>query len=272
MWSKLADYKPNTESKNLKLKTIFISESVYQKIKDEAVANFLLTLNELPPTLRRKIGRIIEISNIRKLVQSIKMGEVISCVDASLGSRGRACHATIVESTCKQYRVACIASVDCNGRDLESTRAEFWGEVLVCGDNKDSLVQTPLGTTKMSFPRFFRPNVDLKIELQHLRELCPKKIELVPTHIKGHQDKDEQFKYERAPHATKRNIDIEKLAKRSLQTHQGQPEPKRLQLKLSTQKASLIIADARIFNNIQEQISLHFSGTNFTIDSNASHL
>ena len=80
-----------------------------------------MTLNELDPTLQRNIGRIIEIENIRKLAQSIDMGETISCADASIGSRGRASHATIVESKCEKYRVVCTAPVDCNERDLEST-------------------------------------------------------------------------------------------------------------------------------------------------------
>ena len=83
----------------------------------------------------------------------------------------------------------------------------------------------------MSFPRFSRPNVDLKLELQYLRQICPPKIELVPTHIKGHHDDDKEYKYETAPQETKRNIDMDELAKRFLQSYQGNLEPKSLQSK-----------------------------------------
>ena len=55
------------------------------------------------------------------------------------------------------------------------------------------------------------------------------------------------------PQENKRNIDMDELAKKSLQSHQGQS-------KLQTQRASLKMSDARIFSNMQEQISLHFFG------------
>ena len=259
---------------------IFISESVSNQIQDDVVRDFLTTLSALPPSLRRNIGKIIEIKNLSKLAQAIELGEAISCADASVGDKGRASHAIIIESTCESYRVVCVAPVDCNERDIESTRAELWGqiaaqtlintiaevtlittgEIQICGDNKDSLVMQPIDTTKMSFPRFFRPNMDLKIQLQELRSECPKNIVLFPTHIKGHQDRAEHFQYEEATQGTKRNIDMDELAKRFLQHHQGPLEPRRLQLQLPSQKANLLIADARITNNMQEHISLHFFG------------
>lgn len=135
------------------------------------MANFLLHLDDLSATLQRNIDRIIEISNIRKLAQSIEMGEAITCAETLLGPRGRVSHVTVVKSTCEQYRVVCTAPVDCNEQDVESTRAELLGQIaaqtlineiteseciiagkiMVFGDNKDSLVQHQLDNTKMSF-------------------------------------------------------------------------------------------------------------------------
>ena len=125
------------------------------------------------------------------------------------------------------------APVECDIDDLESTRAELLGQVttqtiinVLCdqfgittgnvdiyGDNIDSLVQNPIVTTKIAFPLFFRPNVDLKMLLQRLREESPKKVELWPIHIKGHQDDDKGFIYEEASQPARRNIDMDHLAK-----------------------------------------------------------
>lgn len=68
--------------------------------------------------------------------------------------------------------------------------------------------------------------MDLKVELQRLKQDCTKSIKLVPTHIKGHHDRDGEFKYEEASQGTKRNIDMDQLAKSFLKTNQDPLEPK----------------------------------------------
>ena len=79
---------------------------------------------------------------------------------------------------------------------LESTRAELWGQIaiqtminIICDlycvstgevqvykDNVDSLVKTKLEMSKMAFPRYFKPNVDVKLLLQRLRQTCKPKV------------------------------------------------------------------------------------------------
>ena len=123
------------------------------------------------------------------------MEQALGVADASIGSRGRASHAYIIESRRERFRIMGAAPVDCDIDDLESTRAELWGQVAIqtiinvlsdqfgittgkvdiYGDNIDSLVQNPIVTSKIAFPRFFCPNVDLKLLLQRLREESPKK-------------------------------------------------------------------------------------------------
>ena len=124
--------------------------------------------------------------------------------------------------------------VDCDEDDLESTRAESWGQIVlqtliniiyeqfgvisgkidVYGDNKDSLVKNHLIPSKMAFPRFFKPNVDIKLLLQRLRDDSPQAVEILPGHVNGYQDQNTNFDYNIAPQLVKRNIDMDLLSKK----------------------------------------------------------
>ena len=77
----------------------------------------------------------------------------------------------------------------------------------------------------MAFPRFFRPNVDIKLLLQRLRDDNPKAVQIIPAHIKGHQDNNADFDYDTAPQSVQRNIDMDHLSRAFLQTNQGVLEP-----------------------------------------------
>ena len=77
----------------------------------------------------------------------------------------------------------------------------------------DSLVQNRFFPSKMAFPRYFTPNVDLKLLLQRLRDYGKHAVSVTPQHIKGHQDKNQQFVYEEAPQSTRRNIDMDHISR-----------------------------------------------------------
>lgn len=147
---------------------VSISANVRSQLECEGVRDFLSAIETLPTALRRNLSGIHEISGLSKLAQSIEMNNTLAVADASIGTRGRASHAYIVESRCGRYRVIGVAPVDCDEDDLESTRAELWGQIalqtiinILCeqfgvisgqvdvyGDNKDSLVKNYMTPSK----------------------------------------------------------------------------------------------------------------------------
>lgn len=213
---------------------ILVSDFIMQQLPNNDIAEFLTMIESLPPVLRRNLGALQNIQGLRQLGTSIEMENLLAVADASLGTRGRAFHAYVIESRCRQYRIVGVAPVDSDEDDIESTRAELWGQIAVqtviniiselfsvntggiyvYGDNVDSLVHHHhLRSSKMAFPRFFKPNVDLKVLLQRLWKEFPTKIQITPQHVKGHQDRNENFDYDQASQTIQRNIDIGELSK-----------------------------------------------------------
>lgn len=94
----------------------------------------------------------------------------------------RASHAYIITLRKHDAKIVGEAPVDCDPDDLESTRAETYGmvaihtllnvlcenfeiacrEIEVYCDNVDALGENEPNTCILSYPRFFRPNFDLK--------------------------------------------------------------------------------------------------------------
>ena len=210
---------------------VLVSDQITKQLPHEDIEAFLTAVKQLPPALLRNLGGLQEMNGIAKLAQSIEMKSALGVSDASLGTRGRAAHGYVVESRCGRYNIIGVAPVDCDIDDLESTRAELWGQVAiqtiinilselfevnagavsVYGDNIDSLVKSTIITSKIAFPRFFRPNMDAKLLLQRLREDCNPKIHIQPEHIKGHQDRQKNFSYDTAPKSVQLNIDMDDL-------------------------------------------------------------
>ena len=236
-------------------------------------------LHELPTVQIRNLGRVTDISAIPKLVRAIEDGSAIAVSDASIGTRGRSAHPYILSTECRQGYIKGEAPVDCDVEDIESTRAECYGvialqtwikilidayaitygEITLTGDNKDSLVLKPLYQSKISFPRFFRPNTDLKLQIQEMRKaLHPVKI--LPEHVKGHQDDREDFIYEKASIAVQCNIDVDHASKSFLKSHQGKLEPSYIAQPLPNQKSYLSINSSVIQNNMDHHVRLHFFG------------
>ena len=261
---------------------VMVSSQAQEQLHRDDVTEFLTAVERLHPTLKRNLGGIQEILGLKELATAIEMEQAIGVADASIGSRHRAAHGYVLESRCGKYRIIGVAPIDCEADDLESTRAEIWGqiavqtiiniicdmfsmttgEVLVYGDNIDSLVETHLQPSKMAFPRFFKPNVDVKQLLQRLRTECSPKIAIYPEHIKGHQDRQRDFNYDEAPQSVHLNIDMDEISKDFLKTHKGPLEPTQIQQLLPGQQATLVIHKTPINNNIHHHVNLHFFGHN----------
>lgn len=213
-------------------------------LHDPDLHDLLHEIHDLDPVLQRNIGNIRNIKNLKQLGTAIETGNAIAVSDASIGTRNRAAHSYVIITKCSNAYIKGSAPVDCDPDDLESTRAELFGniaihtllyvlsnmysiltgEVEVCCDNKDALCVQPIRTQDISFPRYFRPNVDLKLQIQHLRHKL-QKLEVLPVHIKGHQDDDDDFDIEQASLDVKCNIEADAESKLFLKTHQKSLEP-----------------------------------------------
>lgn len=140
----------------------------------------------LDPMLQRNLGYIREVKNLKMLGSAIETGQIIAVSDASIGTRSRSARSYVITTKCSKASIRGTAPVDCEIDDLESTRAEIFGsiaihtllqvisdmfevitgEVEVYCDNKDALCKQPIKTKDISFPRFFRPNVDIKLQIR----------------------------------------------------------------------------------------------------------
>ena len=69
----------------------------------------------------------------------------------------------------------------------------------------DALCKNKIVLSDISFPRLFRPNVDTKLQIQTLWQQL-ELIQILPIHIKGHQDDDGDFDYDTVPLSVKLNI------------------------------------------------------------------
>ena len=174
----------------------------------------------MDPVLQRNLGIITSAVGLEKLAYSMEIGETMAVSDASLGSHSRASHAYIITTKSKKNFLRGFAPIDCDADDVESTHAELYGqvtvhtiliaptnifrvssgEVAVYIDNSDSLCKNVVDLNKVSFPRVFRLNADLKLQIDSMRKSI-KPINIVPTHIKGYQDKKENFLFEKAEDA-----------------------------------------------------------------------
>ena len=115
------------------------------------------------------------------------------------------------------------------------------GERNIYCDNMDALNKNAPELSRILYPRFFRPNVDLKHLLWNLRKGRPPKLELSFNHIKGHQDRNADFDLNTAPKPVHLNIAMDTRSRQFPQQHQGKLEPKQIPLPLTTQKLHLYV-------------------------------
>ena len=233
----------------------------------------------LDPALQRNIGIITDIKNLRLLAQAIETGELQAISDASIGTRARAAHSYIIITKNEQCFLKGSAPVDYDPDDIKSTRAELCGtiaihtilnvltyifeitsgEVDIGCDNKVVLCNQKIKTDEISFPRYFRPNIDLKLQIQNLWEELGKVL-AKPIHAKVHQDDDDNFDIDNAPLLVIYNIEADKSSKTFLQQHQGSMEPGTVKRPMPIMKASLQVHGNTITNNMDHHIKLHLFG------------
>ena len=133
--------------------------------------------------------------------------------------------------------------------------------IYIYCDNLDALCKNKPNPTLLSYPRFFRPNMDLKILLWDLRKDKPPKLNIFLEHIKGHQDRNSTFDYDSAPKSVQLNIEMDHRSRKFLQNHQGKPEPQQIPLPPPTQQAYLTLSSTLVPNNINHHATLHFFGS-----------
>ena len=270
---------PNTVQPKTKW-NFFISDSIKDQLTEPDIQEFLTTIEKLPWALKRNIGGLHEIQGLSSLAHAIEMEKSLAVADALIGTRHWASHAYIIESRCERFRIIGVAPVDCDEDDLESTRAELWGQIaiqtiidIICdqfnvnsgavdtyGDDVDSLVKNNIGTSKLVFPRFFRPNMDLELLLQRMRQEDPQALLWTPTYIKGHQDDKAGFDYDTAPQLIRLNIDMDELADTFLITNKHKLEPIPTQHPIPGQRATLFLSAQPITNDMHQHINLHYYG------------
>ena len=150
--------------------------------EDARILEFYDGLATLDPMLQRNLGRIVEISNIPELVKGIEDGQVLAVAYASLGARDPAAHAYTISTMSGKTRITGEAPINCDPDDIKSTRSETCGmiaiqtlinvfcetfelscdKIIIYCDNLDALCKNKPEIMLMSYPRFFRPNVDMK--------------------------------------------------------------------------------------------------------------
>ena len=57
----------------------------------------------------------------------------------------------------------------------------------------------------MSFPRYFCPNLDLKVQIQEIRKSLPPKVVIFPLYVEGHLDDEKDFLYDGTPQQVPKN-------------------------------------------------------------------
>jgi len=141
------------------------------------------------------------------------------------------------------------------------------GEVAIYSDNKDSLCKNVVDLKKVSFPRVFRPNVDLKLQIDQMRSSI-RPLDIVPIHIKGHQDDDKNFELDKAPLSVQCNIKMDEKAKAFLQSHQGRFEPNEKAKEMPVMQSWLKINSSTIHNNFAHHIKLNYESDSYFLNEN----
>ena len=252
---------------------------ISKTINDHNIQALSAEILEMDPVLQRNLGMITEAQDIEGLANSIEIGETIGVSDASMGSRARASHSYVLITNSKTSFIKGSAPIDCDPDDIESTRAELYGqiaihtliialkhtfsltsgEIEVYSDNKDSLCKNKLNLRNVSFPRIFRANVDLKLQIQDQRQYT-KPIKVFPTHIKGHQDDDDEFILEEADLPVQCNIEMDTAAKKVLTDDNGTLNPTTKAKSMPVMRSRLEIQGSTINNNLDHHVKLHFFG------------
>ena len=87
-----------------------------------------------------------------------------------------------------------------------------------------------------------------------------KPLNIVPIHIKGHQDKDENFEFENAPLSVQCKIEMDEDAKTFHRSHPGKFEHTKQARPLPVMQSWLKIQGYTVHNNFAHHIKLNYFG------------
>jgi len=237
--------------------------------------NFSSYIASLPMVYKRNMGQIEKMWMARRLATYLEKGQVIGVGDASVDKKSAA-HAYIIESFDEEVSIQGAGPVDNDIDDVTSNRAEtcsvlamltlatalaaFYDlhepKITIYSDNAEALRYRD--HTFFTYSKFSKKDMDLKLEITYFLKHSP----LIVTfkHVQSHADDSESFVYEDAAHETRRNIDMDKEAKRFLNNPPSHLTPNREPMQFGAQKIALKIQDSLITGDITHHITLHKYG------------
>jgi len=215
-------------------------------------------IHSFPKVYRRNIGLLKGCSYSQQLANYLEKGELIAVGDASVDKKQGA-HSFILETTDEKWRLTGKAPVDADPDDMTSNRAEGCsviamitlltalykyhdlkrGKVEVFCDNAEALRRRY--SPKLTYTKLVQRDMDIKMEVEGLLNLTDMRVSF--HHVKSHADDDEEFDYDMAPQPTKRNIDMDTIAKEFLTSPPPHLRPNNHPLMFPSQKAALYLND-----------------------------
>jgi len=232
-------------------------------------------IDSLPPVYKRNLGMLKGCSFSRILADHLRKGEIIAVGDASVDKK-RGSHGYIIETTNEKWRMSGKAPVDSDPDDMSSNRAEGCsvvamltllvaiykyhnldsGEVEIFCDNAEALRKKSYA--KMTYTKIVERDSDIKMEITALLQMTNLKVRF--QHVKSHADDAVAFDYDSAPQPTKRNIDMDTVAKQFLANPPSELHPNAKPRMLYHQKIALYLHGTLITGDIRKQIKLYHKG------------
>lgn len=109
-----------------------------------------------------------------------------------------------------------------------------------------------------SYIRFVEANADANAEIHSVLRKISAIIHLM--HIKGHQDDERGFEYDKAPLSVRTNIDMDEEAKRFLQQDHRRFNPTRITPFYPASWIALTIHNSAVTSNLENHVKLHKNG------------
>jgi len=242
----------------------------------DSFTSFRQYLRMLPQVHQRNIGEITQVKWF-EFLHDFRRGNIIGVADASVNFK-QGCQAYILENKSEQSHIQGKAPVDADVDDITSNRAETCGvlaiitlttalakflhvssniDINVYCDNTEALRRP--NVKHKTYTRMVSADMDVKLEILDVMAISP--ISYKFLHVKGHADDDPDFDYDSANQQTKRNIDMDIVAKNFLQSPPPTFGPTSNPLYFPAQKACLQILGINMIGDIRKQIYLYRHGS-----------
>ena len=125
-------------------------------------------------------------------------------------------------------------------------------------DNQEAVALNKQPGHLNSYIRFVEANADVNAEINSTLKNINATVHLI--HIKGHQDDDGGFEYDKAPLSVRTNIDMDEEAKRFLKQNQGRFNPTRITPFYPASRIALKIHNSVVASNLENHVKLHKNG------------